>query len=309
LKKAPAFSVETMKPARILCVGASTLDQIFKVQSFPVPGEKTRAVDYTEVSGGNAGNAAIAAARLGGQVLLSSPMGDDRVGDAIRQHLEKENVDCSLFMTLPGALSSMSAIVVDETGERTIVSRRSGLDGARLENAEAIAASVQAVMIDNRFPEFSLEVARAARRNNVPVLLDADNPTRLTEELFKASTHIVFSAHGLRETVHIKDPEAGLRQVATMTDAYLSVTSGSAGAWWLHQGSAGHEKAFPIEAVDTLGAGDVYHGAFALALGERQDLGSARRFSAAAAALKCLRFGGIAGSPTRPDLEAFLARS
>jgi sugar/nucleoside kinase (ribokinase family) len=296
-----------MKPARVLCVGVSTLDQVFKVQNFPVPGEKTRAIDYTEVSGGNAGNAAIAAARLGGDVMLSSPVGDDLVGDAIRQHLEKENVDCSLFMTLPGALSSMSAIVVDSTGERTIVSRRSGLDGARLKDADAITRAVQAVMIDNRFPEFSLEVARAARRNNVPVLLDADNPTRLTDELFKASSHIVFSAHGLRESVNIKDPEAGLRQAATMTDAYLSVTSGGAGAWWLHQGHAGHEKAFPIEAIDTLGAGDVYHGAFALALGEGQDLAAARRFSAAAAAVKCLRFGGIAGSPTRAELDAFLA--
>lgn len=297
-----------MKATRILCAGVSTLDQIFKVQNFPVPGEKTRSLDYTEVSGGNAGNAAIAAARLGARVLLSSPIGDDRVGHAIRHYLEKENIDCSHLVTLPGAMSSMSAIVVDATGERTIVSRRSGLDNGRLKDADKVTGSVQAILIDNRFPEFSLEVALAARRNKVPILLDADNPTRLTQELFAASTHIVFSAHGLRESVNIKDPEAGLREVAKLTDAYLSVTSGSAGAWWLHQGRAGHEKAFPVEAVDTLGAGDVYHGAFALALGEGQDLAAARRFSAAAAALKCLRFGGIAGSPTRPEVEAFLAK-
>jgi sugar/nucleoside kinase (ribokinase family) len=296
-----------MIPARILCVGVSTLDQIFKVESFPVPGEKTRALDYTEVSGGNAGNAAIAAARLGAQVFLSSPVGDDRVGEEIRRHLENEKVDCSHFVVLPGAMSSLSAIVVDASGERTIVSRRSGLDDARLKEAEAVTRSMQAVLIDNRFPEFSLEVARAARRNNVPVLLDADNPTRLTEELFTACTHIVFSSHGLRETVDDDDPESGLRRVARMTDAYVSVTKGSAGAWWLHQGRAGHEKAFPVDAVDTLGAGDVYHGAFALALGEGQDLAATRRFSAAAAALKCRRFGGIAGSPGRAEVNGFLA--
>lgn len=298
-----------MAATRILCAGVSTLDQIFKVQNFPVPGEKTRSLDYTEISGGNAGNAAIAAARLGGAVLLSSPIGDDRVGDEIRRYLGKENVDCSHFVVLPGAMSSMSAIVVDATGERTIVSRRSGLDDGRLKNADAVTGSVQAVLIDNRFPEFSLEVARAARRNKVPVLLDADNPTRLTEELFKASTHIIFSAHGLRESVHIKEPEAALQKVAAMTDAYVSVTSGSAGAWWLHHGDSGHDKAFKVETVDTLGAGDVYHGAFAIALGEGQGLAAARRFSAAAAALKCLRFGGIAGSPTRAEVEAFLAKA
>jgi sugar/nucleoside kinase (ribokinase family) len=296
-----------MTSASILCAGVSTLDQIFKVQSFPVPGEKTRAVDFTEVSGGNAGNAAIAAVRLGGRVLLSSPVGDDRVGDAIRRYLQAEKVDCSHFVVLPGAMSSLSAIVVDATGERTIVSRRSGLDDARLADADAVIRPLKAVLIDNRFPEFSLDVARAARRNNVPVVLDADNPTRLTREIFAASTHIIFSAHGLRETVHIDDPETALREAAKMTDAYLSVTGGGAGAWWLHRGRSGREQAFPVKAVDTLGAGDVYHGAFTLALGEGQDEASARRFSAAAAALKCTRFGGITGSPTRPELEAFLA--
>lgn len=299
-----------MAAARILCVGVSTLDQIFKVQTFPVPGEKTRALDFTEVSGGNAGNAAIAAARLGGDVLLSSPIAKDRVGEAIRNYLSAENVDCSHFITLPNARSSLSAIVVDATGERTIVSRRGEhLEEARLPDAEGLTRSVRAVMIDNRFPEFSLEVARAARRNKVPIVLDADNPTRLTEELFAASTHVIFSAHGLRETVHIEDPEAALQKAATMTDGYVSVTGGSAGAWWLHRGLAGRESAFPIEAVDTLGAGDVYHGAFALALGEGQTEAQARRFSAAAAALKCMRFGGITGTPTRAELESFLAGS
>jgi sulfofructose kinase len=235
-------------------------------------------------------------------------MGKDRVGDAIRGYLQTEQVDCSHFVVLPNAQSSLSAIVVDASGERTIVSRRGEhLDEARLPDADAVTRSVQAVMIDNRFPEFSLDVARAARRNNVPVVLDADNPTRLTEELFKASTHVIFSAHGLRETVHIEDQEAALEKVAAMTDAYVSVTGGSAGAWWRHRGARGREKAFDIKAVDTLGAGDVYHGAFALALGEGQDEAAARRFSAAAAALKCTRFGGIAGSPNRRELEAFLA--
>lgn len=297
------------KRTRILCAGVSTLDQIFKVQNFPIPGEKTRAVDFTEVSGGNAGNAAIGAARLGADVLLVSPVGADRVGDAIRRYLEAENIDCSHFVVLPGALSSMSAIVVDSTGERTIVSRRSGLDDARLKNADAVTKSVRAVLIDNRFPEFSLDVAQAARRNNVPVVLDADNPTRLTQELFAASTHVIFSAHGLRETVHIEDQEAALREVAKMTDAYVSVTGGSAGAWWMHRGKSGREQAFPVKAVDTLGAGDVYHGAFALALGEGMDEAQARRFSSAAAALKCMKFGGIAGSPTRAELEEFLAKA
>ena len=297
-----------MKPARILCVGVSTLDQIFKVQHFPVPGEKTRATDFTQVSGGNAGNAAIAAARLGGNVLLSSPLADDLIGASIRKLLEKENVDCSNAVIVPGGMSPLSAIVVDATGERTIVSRRSpNLAEARWKEADRVLAAVDAVLIDNRFPEFSLDVARKARKYDVPIVMDADEPTRMTKDLFAASTHIIFSAHGLRDTTELADPEESLRKIADLTDAYVSVTSGSAGAIWLENGEIRRDRAFKVEAVDTLGAGDVYHGAFALALGEGQDEASARRFSAAAAALKCTRFGGIAGSPTRPELEAFLA--
>ncbi len=299
-----------MKPARILSVGVSTLDQIFKVEHFPVPGEKTRANDFTEVSGGNAGNAAIAAARLGGRVMLSSPLADDLTGSAIRKRLEAENINCSNFVLVPNAVSPLSAIVVDASGERTIVSRRSqNLGDARLTHADRVLGEVDAVLIDNRFPEFSLDIALKARKRGLPVVMDADEPTRATERLFAASTHIIFSAHGLRDTVAYDDPERALRQVATLTDAYVSVTSGSAGAIWLEQGAIRREPAFKIAAVDTLGAGDVYHGAFALALGEGQDAKSARRFSAGAAALKCTRFGGIAGAPTRAELEAFLANS
>jgi sulfofructose kinase len=118
---------------------------------------------------------------------------------------------------------------------------------------------------------------------------------------------VIFSAHGLRDTAGCQDHAEGLRRIVRRTNAYVSVTTGPEGVLWLEDGRVQHAPAHRVSAVDTLGAGDVYHGAFALALGEGQDAKAAMRFAGAAAALKCTRFGGIAGAPSRAEVLAFLA--
>lgn len=306
---ATASSAESgSRKARLLCAGIAVLDHVFKLDRFPVPGEKSRARDFAEITGGNAANAAIAAARLGGRVSLCTPVAPDLIGSTIRARLEAEGIDCSAMVVVPGATSSISAIIVDGAGERMIVNRRSEeLSAARMPDPDAALTACDALLIDNRFPEFALPIAQAARRRDLPVVLDADEPTRLTEELLRASTHVIFSAHGLRDTANCDEPEKALRQIARRTEAYVSVTSGAAGALWIEGGEMRRMPAFAVEAVDTLGAGDVYHGAFALALAEGQNEATARRFAAAAAALKCTRFGGSTAAPTRAEVEAFLA--
>jgi sugar/nucleoside kinase (ribokinase family) len=119
----------------------------------------------------------------------------------------------------------------------------------------------------------------------------------------------VFSAEALHATTGTEDDIAALRRIAALTPAFVGVTNGAGGMTWLEGGQARHMGAFPIAAVDTLGAGDVFHGAFTLAIAEGQPIKAAMRFSAAAAALKCTRHGGAFGSPQRIEVEAFLAES
>lgn len=292
----------------IVCAGIAVIDYIFQLDHFPRPPDKSRARNFTIVSGGNCGNAAIAAARLGGQVRLSAPLGDDSIADTIVGRLQAEKVDCAHVVRMAGAHSPISSILVDGSGERMITNYRSdSLADARVRDAAQLVADAGAILIDNRFPEFSLDVAEAARRRGLPVLLDADEPTRLTDELLSRSTHVIFSAYGLRDTAQCDDAAEALLRIAGRTQAFLAVTGGEAGALWLDGRHVRQAPAFGVNAVDTLGAGDVYHGAFALALGEGRDLAWAMRFSAAAAAVKCTRFGGISGAPVRAEVEAFLA--
>lgn len=306
------FSPEADRTRRhILCAGIAVLDQVFRVERFPVPEEKTRATDFITVSGGNAANAAVAIARLGGAAVLASalggPAGDDAVGDRILALLENENVDCAACVRIAGARSSISAIMVDQRGERTIVNHRDDqLAGARIGDPVALASSADVVLADNRFPELVVPICRAARGCQRPVVLDFDQPTRETDALLTISSHVVFSAEGLRATAACQDLAAALAHIRDRTDAFLAVTDGANDVIFLRGTQREHLPTFAVGAIDTLGAGDVFHGAFALALAEGDDEIGALRFAAAAAALKCARFGGISSAPRRHEVEALL---
>lgn len=228
-------------------------------------------------------------------------------GDGILARLARERVDCAGVQRLDGVASPVSAVLVDRRGERLIVNYRDeALSSLRCADPDGLVQDADAVLIDNRFPEFSLDVALAARRCGLAVLEDADEPTRMTDALLQACTHVVFSADGLRATAGTGDLGAALREIAVRTPAMLAVTDGPAGTLWLDGDSLRHVPAYRVGAVDTLGAGDVFHGACALALAEGREFAAALRFATAAAAIKCTRFGGIESAPRRPEVDAWL---
>jgi sugar/nucleoside kinase (ribokinase family) len=299
----------------VVCTGIAVLDAVFRVPQFPVPEAKTQASEFMFVSGGCAANAAVSIARLGGRASFAGPLGGpagaEAIGDRIVAALAAEKVDSAWCPRVPGVPSSMSAICVDPDGERAIVNYRDDrLAAARPSNPSAIVATADAVLADNRFPEFVLPICTAARERGIPVVLDADKPTRTTDALLAAASHVVFSAEGLRATAGTHDLGAGLERIAAASRAFLAATDGQNGVFWRVPGMPGKSRwmpAFPIQPVDTLAAGDVFHGAFALALAEGREETDAMRFAAAAAAIKCTRFGGISGAPGRAEVEALTA--
>jgi sulfofructose kinase len=292
---------------RVLCAGIAVLDHVYQLEKFPLPGTKTRARDFALVGGGCAANAAVAIARLGGAAALAAPLGDDAVGDQILAGLAAEGVDCSASIRVAGATSPISAILVDASGERMIVNRRDeGLSAARLDHPELLLEGFDAVLADNRFGRFVLPLCRAARARGLPVVLDGDRPTVATDELLTACTHIVFAADGLRATAGFDDLRGALQEIALKTPAFLAVTDGERGVLWLDGEQVRERAAHEVRVVDTLGAGDVFHGAFALALAEGQNVADIIEFANAAAAVKCTRFGGISGAPSRAEVVQLL---
>ncbi len=152
-----------------------------------------------------------------------------------------------------------------------------------------------------------LPICRAALRRGVPVVLDADKAVRPDDPLFSACSHVVFSAEALRATMATHDLAAALRRFGQATNAFLAVTNGADPVLWRDHDDAVRElPVFHVAAVDTLAAGDIFHGGFTLALIEGRDVESALRFAAAAAAVKCTRFGGSAAAPLRAEVAALL---
>src|SRR5215470_6717939 len=147
--------------ASILCVGIAVLDEVFRVSAFPMPNTKVQASEFITIGGGNAANAAVAIARLGGRAYFAAPLGDDAVADRLTESLQREGVECVGCVRVPGARTPVSAIFVDARGDRTIANYRDHrLNDATADDPERLVASVDAVLVDNRFPDFVAPICR-----------------------------------------------------------------------------------------------------------------------------------------------------
>lgn len=254
-----------------------------------------------------AANAAVAIARLGGKSELWSRIGDDNAGDMIRSGLKAERVDVRYLQSFEGARSSTSAIIVDDRGERLIVGQRdtgmpsdtSWLPLERVKEADAVLG-------DLRWLEGVRAVFAQARKSNVPTVLDADLGAReALVGLLKLTDYAIFSAPALREFAAGGTDAERLDHVLTVGPKHAGVTLGSEGYAWRERGNGGHVPAFGVSVTDTTGAGDAFHGTFALLLAEGRTAAESARSAAAVAALKCTRLGARAGLPTRAELQAF----
>ncbi len=283
--------------ARVLCVGSSVVDFVFRLDALPSRPEKLRASEARMVGGGCAANAAVAVARLGGEAWLAARLGDDAIGRMVVDGVEAEGVDCALVRLTPGGRSAFSSVYVDADGERQVVSFR----GERLDDSPDLIAGappVDAVLADTRWVPGNLAALELARARGIPGLLDAEAP--IDPALLATASHVAFSRQGLGSLADGSPAEA---LAALDLAAWACVTDGAEG---VHVRGGPHIPAPRIDPVDTLGAGDVWHGAFALRLAEGAEEGEAIRFANAAAALKCTRAWGREGCPTRAETDLFL---
>jgi sulfofructose kinase len=300
-------------PPRILCIGMPVRDLTFRVRGVPARGSKENATHFDEICGGNALNAAIGIVRLGGRASVCGPMGDARETSSrfIFDKLAHEGIETKHVVRMPGLVTPISTVMVDPSGERTIVTFRDPeLWKVYLPPTETLLDDCAAILTESRCAEFCIDLCAEARRRGIPVIVDVDRAMSLREGLLNASSHLVFSSEPLQETADVTDDGAALKKIAKLTPSFLAGTRGPKGTIWLdEQGNLQETPAFPVHTVDTLGAGDVFHGAFALAITERQELRQALRFASAAAALKCTRFGGAFAAPQRAEVEALLGQN
>ena len=267
----------------IVCVGLATLDTILAVPRHPGPDDRVVATERVVAGGGAAATAAVTLARLGVPVAFVGAVGDDDAGHAIREGLSEEGVDVEELAVVPGARSPQSTILVG-AGERAIVAHP-----GTVPRPPRVAADAEWVHVDH--------VGWHSRPSGVRLSVDGGNPIEgldLADVALYAPTE-----RALRE--QLGSPEDAVAAGAEL----VVVTRGDGGsAAYTQDGLVAEAPAHPVEAVSTLGAGDVFHGALLAALVRDQALDEALAFANRVAALSCRALDGRSAIPTRAEVPA-----
>ncbi|MFO8080735.1 MAG: PfkB family carbohydrate kinase [Armatimonadota bacterium] len=295
----------------VCSLGGACWDYLAVVPGYPALDEKVAIDELSMQGGGRAGTAAAAVGRLGGRVAIFARTGDDTFGRRIRETFESDGVDTRWLMEVPGTRSHFAFCVVDErTGKRTIFYDH-GTKGKFSEDEidrEALL-DCRCLLTDSHHEWTSVAAARWANDAGVPVVLDLERPKPYNADLLAASSYpIIPRAYALVLTETDSVEEAGA-EMLRRGPAVAVITLGSEGCLaFTGAGETIRQPAMAVDpVVDTTGAGDVFHGAFAYGVALGYDLRENLRFASAVAALKCRKLGGRAGIPTMDEVREFLA--
>lgn len=304
-----------MKP--ILCVGACAWTTLFRVSHLPRGSAKIMPDEALQIGDGMSASAACAAVRLGGRAAFWARVGDDANGRAAIASLTEAGLDCNDVRFVPGVKGSFCTVIVDGDGERIVVPRHDPAlpdDPSWLPLGRIARGEFAAVLTEVRWPAGAAAVLDAARNAGIPAILDAEiGAPGALDDLAARATHVLYSETGL--AAHVGDPQGALpvaeqlfRARALLPGALVGVTRGAEGFFWLDDaGTVQRAEGVAVNAVDTLAAGDVFHGAYAQALAEGMAPDAAGRFASVAASLKCETFGGRLGAPDRASVLARMA--
>ena len=287
----------------VLVTGVCVIDFIFQLDEIPKTFEKFRANDAFITGGGPAANAAVAVSRLGGSATLASRLGEDEVAKLIMSDLVNEGINTKYIKQFEGHRSPFASAYIDKKGERQIVVYRDHtipLDASWINEIE----DHDVYLADTRWNEGTIETLKIAKKLNRPGVLDAEDT--VTVEAIQNASHIAFSLFGLQSFTNKKNIKDALKEISMITKGWACVTNGEKGVYFLSNSELVNIPTVKIDAKDTLGAGDVWHGAFALSLAEGSNEIEAVKFANSAASLKCSVFGGRKGIPFRQELENFI---
>ena len=289
--------------ASVFAFGVSVVDFVFQVDELPSKGMKYKAFASQIDGGGMASSAAVAAVRLGGEANLGARIGNDMIGGIIQSELRKYGVGIDFVNVAEGGRSSFSTVVIDKLGERQIVN----FSGSELVSDPAWLDDVpshDAMLVDTSWRPGLLKTLEIARRHDVPGVVDGER--KADTDVLSLASHLAFSVQGISALTGEETAYAGLKAATSIFSNWLCVTDGANGTYIARNGSIERIPTTEVKAINTLGAGDVWHGAFVLMLAEGKDEEEAVRFANAAATIRCSRAAGRECYPDRAEVEEFI---
>ncbi len=296
------------KPFDVVGMGLNSVDFLCVVPEFPAANSKMQMLQFSKQGGGQVATAMVALSRWGVKTKYIGKIGEDELGRFSLDSIRQEGVDISSVTIEPHATNQFAMIIVDgSTGERTILWNRDERlmyrDG---ELRKEEVCSGKFLHLDGHDIHAALQCARWAREEGIRTIVDLDKVESLTSELIKQINFIITSSRFPMMYTGISDQKKALLELQKYTSGFLCSTLGDNGAMALVNGEFLLIEGHKMKAVDTTGAGDVFHSAFIYGLLQNWKAEEILRFANAAAALKCKELGGRRGIPTLEEVKRFL---
>jgi ribokinase len=303
--------------ARIVVVGSCNADMVIKVPRLPKPGETVTSGSFFRARGGKGANQAVAAARAGGAVAMIGSVGLDTFGDDAIAGLEEDGIDTSHVVRSAATPSGVALIMVGASAQNLIAVAAGAnalLSAADIRACEATIASADVLITQLEIPLAAAEEAVGiAHRAGVRVILNPAPAGPLSDDLLRRVSVLTPNASETERLTGINP--AGNGALAKAADALLArgagacvITLGAAGVYVATRERRERVEPWDVTPEDTTGAGDVFSGALAVALGDGKDLFEAARFANAAAAISVTRRGAQPSAPHRDEITSLLAR-
>jgi len=292
---------------KVIGIGVACLDQLILWEDMTVPVREAKIVTCDMQGGGMAATAMVTVTRLGGEAEFWGAVGNDWVGDRILKGLQDQRVDTSQVRRIDGKTSPFMVVCIDRRTAQRHFFHWTGLCDAvsplgslkRLQDAGCL-------LTDLTRPETDLAAAREAKRLGVPVVADVEGMGEPARKVLAHTDYAIADEGCLRDLGTGANRRKACEAIRAMGPAQVVITLGGQGLVFLDGERFGRMDALDVEAVDTTGAGDVFHGAFCYGLTQGFAMDENLAFASATAALKCRRLGGRAGIPCREDVVRFL---
>ncbi len=296
------------KPFEVVGMGLNSVDFIGVVPAFPTINSKMKLLRFSKQGGGQVATAMVALRRWGGKTKYIGKVGEDELGTFSLNAIYQEGVDISSVTIEPNATNQFAMIIVDGvSGERTILwDRDQRLMYREGELRKEEVCSGKLLHLDGHDIHAALQCARWAKEDGIPTIVDLDKVEPLTPNLIKEIDFIITSSRFPFLFTGISDREKALLELQKHTSGFLCTTLGHEGAVALVKGELIYVKGFEVKAVDTTGAGDVFHAGFVYGLLQNWEVIEILKFANVVAALKCRDLGGRRGIPTLGEVQKFL---
>ncbi|MEW6053629.1 MAG: sugar kinase [Nitrospirota bacterium] len=292
----------------VVGIGQCSLDYLAIVDSYPRPDTKKEVIEWHEQSGGPVATALVALSRLGMQCRFFGITGDDDTEKKIRDSLAAEKIDTQGLLRRSAGISQLAFIVIEKgTAGRTIFWQRPSGEPLKPEELDDnFLDDCSFLILDGLMSDVSIYAAAKARKRKIPVMLDAGRARPGMLEIARLSDYLVTAEEFAVDLGWSLTQKALQEEKKRLGVKVLTVTQGNLGSITVTDNQSFHVPAFHVNALDTTGAGDVFHGGYIYGILQGWDLRDTVTFASAIAAMKCRKIGGRAGIPTFNEIRQFL---